>query len=160
VLLRGVNDDAKVLEKLFRGLVRTRVKPYYLFQCDLVRGVDDDAEIRSAMADLLTGWGLRVIAAAGMDDLQPQLMALTVLPRLAICDYRLRGDETGLAVAEQLGTLFNDELPVILITGDTGADRLRDARTSGHVVLHKPVSPQALQAAMAQALAGLADPPG
>ncbi|RMF85496.1 MAG: KamA family radical SAM protein, partial [Nitrospirae bacterium] len=40
VLLRGVNDDPKVLEALFRGLVRNRVRPYYLFQCDLVRGVE------------------------------------------------------------------------------------------------------------------------
>jgi CheY-like chemotaxis protein len=120
---------------------------------DLVLVVDDDAQIRGAMADLLAGWGLRVIAAAGMAELQPQLMALTVPPRLAICDYRLRGDETGLAVAEALQTLFNDELPIILITGDTAADRLRDARASGHVLLHKPVSPQALQMAMAVALA-------
>ena len=30
VLLRGVNDDAAVLEALFRGLVAMRVKPYYL----------------------------------------------------------------------------------------------------------------------------------
>ena len=44
---------------------------------DLVLVVDDDAQIRSAMADLLAGWGLRVIAAAGMAELQPQLMALT-----------------------------------------------------------------------------------
>jgi signal transduction histidine kinase/CheY-like chemotaxis protein len=120
---------------------------------DLVLVVDDDAEIRGAMADLLAGWGLRVIAAAGMAELQPQLMALTAPPRLAICDYRLSGDETGLAVAEELQTLFNDELPIILITGDTAAVRLRDARTSGHVLLHKPVSPQALQMAMAVALA-------
>jgi len=41
VLLRGVNDDPKVLETLFRGLVRNRVRPYYLLQCDLVRGVED-----------------------------------------------------------------------------------------------------------------------
>jgi len=40
VLLRGVNDDPRVLEALFRALVRTRVRPYYLFQCDLVRGVE------------------------------------------------------------------------------------------------------------------------
>ncbi len=38
VLLRGVNDDAAVLEALFRGLVRMRVRPYYLLQGDLVRG--------------------------------------------------------------------------------------------------------------------------
>ena len=40
VLLRGVNDDPKILAELFGGLVRIRVKPYYLFQCDLVRGVE------------------------------------------------------------------------------------------------------------------------
>ena len=38
VLLRGVNDDADTLEWLFRGLVRARVRPYYLLQMDPVRG--------------------------------------------------------------------------------------------------------------------------
>lgn len=38
VLLRGVNDDADTLARLFRGLVRERVRPYYLLQADPVRG--------------------------------------------------------------------------------------------------------------------------
>ena len=38
VLLRGVNDDAAVLEALFRGLVAMRVKPYYLHHADLAPG--------------------------------------------------------------------------------------------------------------------------
>ena len=38
VLLAGVNDDAAVLEALFRGLVAMRVKPYYLHHPDLARG--------------------------------------------------------------------------------------------------------------------------
>src|SRR5690606_14733570 len=38
VLLRGVNDRAEILEALFRGLVRMRVRPYYLLQADPVRG--------------------------------------------------------------------------------------------------------------------------
>jgi lysine 2,3-aminomutase len=38
VLLRGVNDDAAVLEALFRALVQARVKPYYLHHPDLARG--------------------------------------------------------------------------------------------------------------------------
>ena len=38
VLLRGVNDDATVLEALFRKLVAMRVKPYYLHHPDLVPG--------------------------------------------------------------------------------------------------------------------------
>jgi lysine 2,3-aminomutase len=38
VLLRGINDDATTLATLFRGLVRRRVRPYYLLQADPVRG--------------------------------------------------------------------------------------------------------------------------
>jgi lysine 2,3-aminomutase len=38
VLLRGVNDDPDTLEELFRTLLTIRVRPYYLFQVDLVRG--------------------------------------------------------------------------------------------------------------------------
>ena len=39
VLLKGVNDDASVLGELFMGLLERGVKPYYIHQCDLVRGV-------------------------------------------------------------------------------------------------------------------------
>jgi lysine 2,3-aminomutase len=38
VLLAGVNDDPAVLARLFRELVALRVRPYYLFQMDTVRG--------------------------------------------------------------------------------------------------------------------------
>ena len=38
VLLRSVNDDLEVLKRLFYGLIEVGVKPYYLFQGDLVPG--------------------------------------------------------------------------------------------------------------------------
>jgi lysine 2,3-aminomutase len=47
VLLRGVNDNAAVLESLFRGLVAMRVKPYYLHHADLARGT---AHFRTGIA--------------------------------------------------------------------------------------------------------------
>lgn len=40
VLLRGINDQSKILIPLFRSLLRMRVKPYYLHQGDLTRGTD------------------------------------------------------------------------------------------------------------------------
>jgi len=40
VLLRGVNNCPVVMKDLVRGLVRIRVKPYYLYQCDLTWGLD------------------------------------------------------------------------------------------------------------------------
>jgi lysine 2,3-aminomutase len=47
VLLRGINDDAGVLEALFRRLVALRVKPYYLHHADLARGT---AHFRTGIA--------------------------------------------------------------------------------------------------------------
>ncbi|HAF47722.1 MAG TPA: lysine 2,3-aminomutase [Anaerolineaceae bacterium] len=38
VLLAGVNDDPHIQRKLVHDLVRIRVRPYYLYQCDLVHG--------------------------------------------------------------------------------------------------------------------------
>jgi lysine 2,3-aminomutase len=38
VLLRGVNDDAAVLTRLFRKLIENRIKPYYLHHLDQAKG--------------------------------------------------------------------------------------------------------------------------
>jgi len=40
VLLRGVNDRPEVMEELCRALLRIRVRPYYLLQCDPVAGTE------------------------------------------------------------------------------------------------------------------------
>jgi lysine 2,3-aminomutase len=47
VLLRGVNDDAKVLEALMRAFVENRIKPYYLHHGDLAPGT---AHLRTTIA--------------------------------------------------------------------------------------------------------------
>jgi lysine 2,3-aminomutase len=38
VLLRGVNDDIDVMRSLVHALMRIKVRPYYLYHCDRVRG--------------------------------------------------------------------------------------------------------------------------
>lgn len=38
VLLKGVNDDVGTMRSLLRGLLRVKVRPYYLFHCDPVTG--------------------------------------------------------------------------------------------------------------------------
>jgi len=40
VLLAGVNDCPQIMKKLCQKLVKNRVRPYYLFQCDLSEGLD------------------------------------------------------------------------------------------------------------------------
>ena len=62
VLLAGVNDDAAVLEALFRGLVAMRVKPYYLHHPDLARGtkrfrlgIDRGQQLTAALRGRVSG---------------------------------------------------------------------------------------------------------
>ncbi len=38
VLLSGINDDIATMKRLMHGLVRLRVRPYYLYQCDPITG--------------------------------------------------------------------------------------------------------------------------
>jgi lysine 2,3-aminomutase len=40
VLLRGINNCPSIMRDLVRGLVKIRVKPYYIYQCDLTWGLD------------------------------------------------------------------------------------------------------------------------
>jgi lysine 2,3-aminomutase len=71
VLLAGVNDDARALEALFRGLVRARVRPYYLLQMDPVRGT---GHLRTPLSR----------GVALMEALQGRLSGIA-LPKL-VCD--------------------------------------------------------------------------
>ncbi len=38
VLLKGINDSVEALRNLFHGLLKLRIRPYYLYQCDPVLG--------------------------------------------------------------------------------------------------------------------------
>ncbi len=58
VLLKGVNDSAEVLRDLFHGLLKLRVRPYYLYQCDPVLGTGHlrtSVETGLALMDQLRG---------------------------------------------------------------------------------------------------------
>jgi lysine 2,3-aminomutase len=40
VLLRGINDDVETFAELHQKLLRTRIRPYYLFYCEPAPGID------------------------------------------------------------------------------------------------------------------------
>lgn len=54
VLLRGVNDSSETLRELFHELLKVRVRPYYLYQCDPVLGT---GHLRTPIAT-----GLRILS--------------------------------------------------------------------------------------------------
>jgi len=112
--------------------------------------IDDDESVRLAMRELLLSWGCDCLIAESADE----ALALTKdnAPDLLIVDYRLREERTGREAIELLRTQFDTNLPAIIITGDTAADRLREAQKSDALLLHKPVAASELQRTMASLL--------
>lgn len=114
----------------------------------LILVVDDEVAIQEAMTSLLDSWGHQVVAAGSGDEMLKRVAGLTAPPDLIIADYRLRADENGVAAIHRLRAEFNDEIPAILMTGDTAPDRLREASAGSCFLMHKPVANAKLRAAI------------
>ncbi|MBL8351931.1 MAG: hybrid sensor histidine kinase/response regulator [Burkholderiaceae bacterium] len=110
--------------------------------------VEDDAFARDALERLLAAWGCQVSCCADATALRDLLRARAAAPDLLITDWRLPGPEDGLAVVQLLRTRFGGALPACLITGDAVDDARRVEREHGVVLLHKPIRPAALRAAL------------
>jgi lysine 2,3-aminomutase len=65
VLLAGINDDVETMKRLVHGLLKIRVKPYYLYQCDPIPGsshfrtpVSKGLEIIRGLRGFTTGYAV------------------------------------------------------------------------------------------------------
>jgi signal transduction histidine kinase/ActR/RegA family two-component response regulator len=128
-------------------------EPAYQHDAQDLRGmhvlvIDDDGAVLLGMTQLLHSWGCTVDKA----DSIKKAVALAQLqtPHAVISDYRLREQRTGAEAIAALRGLLGDDLPAMLITGDTAPERLRDALASDVPLLHKPVSTEQLFQMLAQ----------
>lgn len=112
--------------------------------------IDDEAPILDAMRELLEMWGCRVVTATSGDEALKKLGSSTRAPDMLVCDYRLRGNEDGIGVVGALRAEFNDDIPAVLITGDTGPERIREIQASGLKVLHKPLQENELRSVLSR----------
>lgn len=99
VLLRGVNDNADVMKSLVHKLLMCRVRPYYLYQCDLIQGsshlrasVSDGIDIIEQLRGHTTGYAVPqfVIDApggGGKVPLNPDYVLLRDEQRVLIRNY-------------------------------------------------------------------------
>lgn len=116
----------------------------------LVAVVDDEPVILDATRTLLEQWGCKVIAATSGSAAIEQLSLSSRVPAALLCDYRLRGNETGIDVINAIRNEYNENIPALLISGDTGPQRVQEIQASGLTVLHKPVLDHILHAALAK----------
>jgi signal transduction histidine kinase/CheY-like chemotaxis protein len=120
----------------------------------LIVVVDDEVAILDATRILLEQSGCRVIAATSGSAVLDQLGTSSRVPDALLCDYRLRGDETGTDVINAIRKEYNEAIPALLISGDTGPQQVKEIQGSGLTVLHKPVLDHSLQAALSDLVNG------
>ncbi|MCD4509939.1 ATP-binding protein [Brucella pseudogrignonensis] len=110
--------------------------------------IDDESTVLDALTGLVDVWGYRAYAGRNADETYAAWQAdKTAKPSqadLVIVDYRLEGGMIGTQAAARLFDKIGYELPVIILTGDTSPERLREASASGYMLLHKPIDPAEL----------------
>ncbi|MSP52191.1 MAG: KamA family radical SAM protein [Alphaproteobacteria bacterium] len=104
VLMAGINDDVEVMKKLMHELLVRRVKPYYLFQCDPIKGsghfrtpVDKGLEIIRGLRGHTTGYAVPQFAL----DAPGGGGKITLVP-----DYVLGRDGDDLIVRNYEGDIY------------------------------------------------------
>jgi two-component system, sensor histidine kinase len=117
--------------------------------------IDDDPQLTQAMQKLLGEWGYEALTA---DSATTALAAAAQAARsgtlgLIISDHQLAGERSGIdairAVARQMG----EDIPAIIVTGDTSAQAAAQAKLHGYPLLHKPVDPELLRGLIESAAA-------
>jgi two-component system, sensor histidine kinase len=107
------------------------------------------------MQMMLEGWGYRVVVAGS-----PEKALIAVRssrpPALVISDLRMPSRMNGVETIATIGEILGRRIPGIILTGDTGPDRLREAKQSGCVLLHKPFAPERLREEVTRAVRAIA----
>lgn len=114
--------------------------------------VEDDADQRDAMRDLLESWGCHAAIADSLRAADEDLATHLRTPDLLICDYRLDSGPDGLRTIEALRSRAGVHLPAILLTAEASG-ALAAAAAKGDVsLLRKPLPPDELRRRMAELL--------
>lgn len=114
--------------------------------------IEDDPMVLAALEALLGQWGCSVVGADSYDAAVERIGTRPDRFDLIISDLRLKGAANGIVAIRQIAKLFDRPVPGMILTGDTDPKRLREARLSGYPLLHKPVAPLALRAAVIRLL--------
>jgi len=108
--------------------------------------IDNEAQVREAMATLLTGWGCRVATSASQAEALAAVEQAGRLPDLVLADLHLDNGPDGLDVVDALRKDWARFVPAALVTADRDPTLRLRARARRVELLHKPVKPAALRA--------------
>ncbi len=114
--------------------------------------LDDELIVARGLQALMGTWGVELLCAVDEASARTVLQQAAQEQRpveLILCDMRLGHGVNGLDVARRLLSTTEPAPPLVMITGETAPQRLRELEDSGLPVLFKPVDPQQLRSTLA-----------
>jgi CheY-like chemotaxis protein len=106
--------------------------------------------VRKSMRSLLGVWGVSVMTAES-PSAADLLFEQHGPPDLMIVDLRLGEEEHGARVADRLQQTYG-QFPVLIITGETSSEALRQANERSYTLLQKPIASEVLRRAIVAAV--------
>jgi signal transduction histidine kinase len=108
--------------------------------------IDDDADIRQALAATLARWGHRTLVAATATDAVVQFIGADLSPDLVISDYHLAGGVKGDAAIDEVRREFDRAPPAVVMTSDPDPALRLALEARGLTLLAKPLDLAKLKA--------------
>lgn len=140
-----VGTTAVVTDKSESEVVATMVSKAPLAS-KLIAVIDDDKAVSDSMATLLHAWGATAVCAFDGEALLQALSGRR--PDVVITDRNLGLTADGFSVLTQLEAYWGGTLPSLILTGEYNVSDQERINSSGRRVLHKPVWPDTLLAAL------------
>jgi PAS domain S-box-containing protein len=100
--------------------------------------VEDDVNVAAALSYALSSLGHTAIVSPSGEETLQKLEGLA--PDIVVSDYRLAGSETGYDVVASMRAAFGQNLPAMIITGDTDPALMRQMAKKAVAVQHKPLN--------------------
>ncbi|WP_123566679.1 PAS domain-containing hybrid sensor histidine kinase/response regulator [Pseudomonas vranovensis] len=114
--------------------------------------LDNDAAICAGMRTLLEQWGCEVLTALSEQDLARQVACNSAEADLLIADYHLDNGRNGVDAVAAINAQRPVPLAALMITANYSNELKQQVRERGHTLMHKPVRPMKLKAAISHLL--------
>jgi two-component system, sensor histidine kinase len=133
-------------------LASSGLAPLVPLDGEIVLIVENEPAAAKAMQQLFEQWGCRTMLASSLSEVDCLLNHMDRLPGIVVADYHLDGNDLGVSAIAAVNAI-DPAIPALVITADHTGDTARAVRAAGATLLHKPVSPGRLRAAVTHLLA-------
>ncbi|MFO1317912.1 MAG: ATP-binding protein [Burkholderiales bacterium] len=113
--------------------------------------IDDEEAVREGMRQTLVAWRCTPMIAADADAAVAACAGNP--PDAMVVDFRLPEGRSGIDAIDTVRAAVGRGVPAIIVSGESTSDQIGRIRDAGFTLLHKPVAPARLRAALSHLLA-------